>query len=103
LLFAKRPPFEVAAIAAVVKIGTTTIKLENASGDSIKYVTIVSDKYEAASVTIEAIFKPRNGINVEMVGGLVENEQVAWSDECTSESDSFCLSARETTGIGVDE
>jgi hypothetical protein len=103
LLFAKCPPFEITAVAAVVKIGTSPIEFKNASGDSIKNVTIMSDKYEAASVAIEAIFKPRNGIDVEMVGGLVENKQVAGSDEFTSECDSFCLSTRETTGIGVGE
>ncbi|CAB4998388.1 unannotated protein [freshwater metagenome] len=86
-----------------MKVGTTAIEFKNASGDSVKNVTIMSNKYEAAPITIEAIFKPRNGIDVEMVGGLVEDEQIAGSDESSSERDSFCLTTRQPAGVGFGE
>jgi hypothetical protein len=103
LFFAKCPPFEVAAVAAVVKIGTTPIKFKNASGDSVKNVTVMSDKDKAAPIAIETIFEPRDCIDVEVVRGLVENEQIAGSNQSTSKRDSLCLTTRKSTGVGLSE
>ena len=51
-----------------------TIYLEHFVGDPIENVAVVSDKQQPTAVVGEPLFEIRNGVKVEMVGGLVENE-----------------------------
>ena len=54
----------------------TAVDLGNPAGDMVEEVTIVGHRNDRARVGREVLFEPEHTLGVEVVGGLVEQEQV---------------------------
>ena len=52
------------------------IELEDPAGHVVEEVTVVGDGDDRAGVVLEEALEPRDRLGVEVVGGLVEQQQV---------------------------
>ncbi len=68
---------EVAGVAAVVDVADAPVQLDDAGGDPVEQVAVVGDQQQAAPVTGQPLLQPGDGVEVEVVGGLVEDQQDA--------------------------
>ena len=71
------------------------IDFDDAIGDVVEKVTIVCDDKVGELSGFQEVFEPEDAFEVEMVGGLVKQEQVGFEDELAGESESFFPAAGE--------
>ena len=93
--------FEVAGVPAFVHIPVTAIDLEHLGGDAVEHVAVMGDQHQTASESGQAILEPGDGIDVEVVGRLVEDQQVDLLDEHHRQSHPLGLAAGEGGGVGA--
>ena len=86
---------EVGAVAALVDVAVTAVELEHPSGDAIQEVAVVGDQDQAAAVLGEAVLEPGDRVDVQVVGRLVQDEQVGLGHQRPGQRDPLGLSARE--------
>ena len=55
-------------------VGTPAVDLENLRGDAVEDVAVVRDEKQAPRERRESVFEVGDGVEVEMVGRLVEDE-----------------------------
>ena len=75
LLLALGAGLEVAGVAAVVHVAAAPVELEDAGGHPVEHVAVVGDEHEAAAVRGQALLEPGDGVDVEVVRRLVEDQQ----------------------------
>jgi hypothetical protein len=63
--------------------------------DAVEEVAVVGDGDEGAFETAEEILEPVDGVEVEVVGGLVEEQRLGFSEESLGEEDADFLAALE--------
>ena len=71
------------------------IELENPAGDVVEEVAIVRDRDDRAFVFLEEVLEPGDRLGVEMVGRLVEQQQVRRLQQQPAQRDAAPLAARE--------
>ena len=69
--------FEVGGVAAVVHVAPAPVQLQDPGGDPIQQVAVVGDQHQPAPVLGQPVLQPVDAVDVEVVGGLVEHQQVA--------------------------
>ena len=69
------PRLEVPGVAALVHVAAPAIELEDPGRHPVEHVTVVGDEDEPAAVRGEALLQPHDGVDVEVVGRLVEDQQ----------------------------
>ena len=102
--------FQVAGVPAGVDVATAAIELEDPGGHPVEHVAIVGHQHEPATVHREALLEPGDGVDVEVVRRLVEDQQhviaglTRWShlDEGAGEGDPLGLPARQRGGRFVE-
>ncbi len=92
--------FEVVGIAPGKTLHRAAINFDDATGHTIQKVAVVRDEQERARVLREVGFKPRHGINIEMIGRLIEDQQIRAHDERMGQGDAFALTAGERRHLG---
>ena len=65
----------------------------------------MSDQQKRSGIALQIRFQPTNGLGVEVVGGLVEEEEIGLEKERPSQRHALALSARERAyeGLGIGE
>ncbi len=58
-------------------VATATVELEHLGGDTVEDVAVVRHHHQPAPEPGEVLLEPRDGVEVEVVGRLVEDEEVA--------------------------
>ena len=71
------------------------IELENPAGDVVEEVAIVGDGDDRARVVLEEALEPGDRFGVEMVGRLVEQQQVGRLQQQPAQRDAAALAARQ--------
>ena len=71
------------------------IELENPAGDVVEEVAIVRDRDDGARVVLEEPLEPRDRLGVEVVGRLVEQQQVGRLQQQPAERHAAPLAARQ--------
>src|SRR5208337_223155 len=66
----------VVAVDAEGAIGINAIELDHVGGDVFEKVAVVADDYAGECRSLQQIFEPGDSGKIEMVGGLVEQENV---------------------------
>jgi len=61
-------------------------------------VTVVGDKHQTAPISRQFTLQPLDAVDVEMVGGLIEYQQVGVGDQSPGEGDPLLLTSREAVG-----
>ena len=69
--------------------------LEHARGDAVDEVAVVGDEQDGAGVVLERVGERLDGAHVEVVGGLVEQQEVGVADEQREQAQAAALAARE--------
>ncbi len=74
-LLALGPRLEVAGVAAVVDVALPAVELEDPGRHPVEHVAVVGDEDQPASVLGEPLLEPGDGVDVEVVRRLVEDQQ----------------------------
>ena len=90
---------EVGGVVALVGVGLAAVELEDPLRDVVEEVPVVGHGQHAAGVGREVALEPLHGLGVEVVGGLVEQQQVGLLEQELAQGDSTALA----TGQVVDQ
>ncbi len=101
--FAFGPPGEIGVVATVVHVAASAVELEHAGAHPIEKMAVVGDHDQTASIRGQSVLEPGDGIDVEVVRGLVEDEQIALDHEGAGQRHPLGLTARQRRGVGVDQ
>ncbi len=71
------------------------MEFEQARGDAVEEVAVVGDEEDGAAEAAEVVFEPVEGLGVEVVGGLVEQEEVGLLQQDAAEAGAAQLPAGE--------
>ena len=72
---------------------------QDVRGDAVQEEAVVRDDDGAAGVVGERVFQRAQGLDVEVVGGLVEQQQVGAGLQHLGEMDAVALAARELADL----
>ena len=67
---------EVARVVSFERTATPPLELEHPTHDVIEKVSIVGDEKYGTGISGEMTFEPRHGVGIEMVRGLVQEQDV---------------------------
>ena len=79
---------QIRGVVAVVHGAALVLDFENPVGNFIKEITVVRNDENGFLVGLQMVFKPCQRVNIEMVGRLVEHQNIGFlqkqADECQS-------------------
>src|ERR1700678_4314123 len=84
---------EVVFVVAGIDVEATVFDLEDARGQAVDEVAVVGDEEDGAGEVADGVEEDVFGAEVEVVGGLVEEEEVAGRDEHLGHGVAVALSA----------
>ena len=67
---------QIRRVVALVGVGPAAVELEDPLGDVVQEVPVVGDRQDRARVGGQVLLEPLHALGVEVVGGLVEQQQV---------------------------
>ena len=79
----------------------TAIELEDPAGDIVEKVPIVRDGYDRAGIVLQKTLEPGDRLGVEMVGRLVEEQQVGRLQEQAAQRDATAFAAGQPRDFRV--
>ena len=88
-------------IIALVGNAAAAIELENPARDVVEEVAIVGDDEDRARIGAQMPLEPVDGLGVEMVGRLVEQEEVGLLEQEAAKGDAAALAARKRRHLRV--
>ena len=90
-----------ARVVALERDAPTAIQLQDPLGHVVEEVAVVGDGHDGARVLLEEPLQPEHRFRVEVVGRLVEQEQVGVTEQQPTQRDAALLAAREGADIGI--
>ena len=104
LLLELEPAFLLLQPARVVALpgdARAAVELQDPAGDVVEEVAVVRDRHDGARVLGQVPLEPGHRLGVEVVGGLVEEQQVGPLEEDLAERDAALLAAGDLRDVGV--
>ena len=92
---------EVGRVVALVGVEAAAVDLGDPLGDVVEEVPVVGDGEDGAGVLGEVLLEPEHALGVEVVGGLVEQQQVGLLQQELAERDAALLTTGEVGDVGV--
>ena len=92
---------EPGGVVALEGDAAAAVELEDPAGDVVEEVAVVGDGDDRARVLLQMPFEPGDRLGVEVVGGLVEQQQVGLLQQQPAEGDAAPLAAGEGGDVGV--
>ncbi len=96
--------FEERGVVALVGDEVAAREFHDAVGDAVEEIPVVRHEDAGAGIILEEVLQPLDGVGVEMVGRLVEDEQIGPGKQRAAECDAAFFpareAARETVGGG---
>src|SRR5438552_14900047 len=89
------------AVVALVRDARTLVELEDPAGHVVEEITVVRDRDDATRILGEMALEPSDRVRIEMVGRLVEEEQVGLGEEEPAERDAPPLATRKGRDVLV--
>ena len=86
-----------------VQIRRAAVELEHLGRDLVEHVAIVGDQHQAASEGGEPFLEELDGVEIEMVGRLVEDQHLVLADQQPGQCGSLGLPARQLVGRRVEQ
>ena len=83
------------AVVAPVAARVPALQVHHVGGDAVQEVAVVGDDEGGAVPVLEPVLEPQGGIEVEVVGGLVEEQQVRAAHQSLREVQPDPPAARE--------
>ncbi len=72
---------QVRGVVALVGVRAAAVELEDPLGDVVQEVPVVGDRQDGARVGGQVLLEPQHALGVEVVGGLVEQQQVGLAQQ----------------------
>ena len=88
----------VPGVAAGIEVQALVPQLDDLADGDVEEVAVVGDQHEGVRVGVEILFEPVAGFQVEMVGRLVEQQQVGFFQQQLGERDAHLPAAGELLG-----
>ena len=85
----------VEAVVAAVELGLSGVYLDDARDDAVEEIAVVRDGQNGPPEVLEVVLEPLGRLHVEVVGRLVEKEDVRLLEDEPREVDARLLSAGE--------
>ena len=82
-----------AVICAVIAIELTAVQFKNGIADTVQKIAVMRYHEDCPAKSGQTLFQPFDGIAVQMVGRLIQNEQVAGRCQNRSDGKPLLLSA----------
>ncbi len=92
---------QVGRVVALVADQAAAVDLGDPLGDVVEEVPIVGDGDDGAGVGREVLLEPEHALGVEVVGGLVEQQQVGLGEQQLGERDAALLTTGEVLDARV--
>ena len=102
VFFALGLALEVPLVAAVVQVGRTPLQLQHAVGDPIEHVAVVGDDHDGTPERRQPVLQPGDGVDVQVVGGLVQQEQIALGQQRPGQRRALGLAPGQLGDRGVE-
>ena len=77
------------------------VDFENPFGGVVEEVPIVSNRYDSAGVVLQEALEPCNRLGIEMVGGLVEQQQVGAREQKAGKRDTAAFATGQVGDLGI--
>ena len=74
----------------------TTVKFKNPAGHMVEEVAVVSDRNHRAGILLKVLLEPVDRLSVEVVGRLVEEEDIGLLEQEAAKSHAATLTTRES-------
>ena len=104
LLFERQPLLlliEPRRVVALPRDAGAAIELEDPPGHVVEEVAIVRHRDDRALVFLEEALEPRHRLGVEVVGRLVEQQQIGRLEQQAAQRDAAAFAARQRRDVGV--
>ena len=92
---------EPARVVALERDAAAAIELEDPLRDVVEEVAVVGDRHDRAGVLLQEPLEPVDRLGVEVVGRLVEQQQVGVAEEQPGERHAPLLAAGQGRDVGV--
>ena len=92
---------QVGGVVALVGVGPAAVELEDPLGHVVQEVPVVGDGDDGAGVLLQVLLQPRDALGVEVVGRLVEQQQVGRLEQQLAQRDAAALTTGEHGDVGV--
>ena len=92
---------EPARVVALVRDAAAAIELEDPAGDVVEEVAVVGDGDDRAGVVVQVVLEPGHRLGVEVVGRLVEQQQVGLAQQQPAQRHAAALAAGQRGHVGV--
>ncbi len=87
--------FEPGGVVALPGDAVAAVEFEDPARHVVEEVAVVGDGDDGALVVAQVMFEPCHGLGVEVVGGLVEQEDIGFGEQEPGEGDAALLPAGE--------
>ncbi len=92
---------QVGRVVALVGVEPAAVDLGDPLGDVVEEVPVVGDGEDGAGVVRQVLLEPEHALGVEVVGGLVEQQQVGLGQQQLAQRDAAALTTGEDGDVGV--
>src|SRR5690606_21110650 len=87
--------FQVAGVRSGIVLDTAEGEIERAGGDPVEKIAVVRNNQAGAAPTSQEVFEPVEHRKIEMVGRLIEQQQIRVRQKRLGQRDTGFLSAAE--------
>src|SRR3954451_16392648 len=87
--------FEPARVVALERDAVAAIEFEDPAGDLVEEIAVVRHGDDGAGIILQKALQPRDRLGVEMVGRLVEQQEVRALQQQAAQRDAAALAARQ--------
>ncbi len=77
------------------------VEFENPAGDIVEEVAVMGDGDDGAGILLQVEFEPGDRFGIEMVGRLIQKEDVGFLQQKAAKSDAALFAAGEDSHLGV--
>ena len=88
-------------VVALERDAAAAVELEDPLGDVVEEVAVVGDRDDGAGVVLQEPLEPLDALGVEVVGRLVEQQQVGSAEQQPAQRDAAALATRQRGDVGV--
>ena len=92
---------EVRGVVALVRVELAAVNLADPAGNVVQEVAVVRDGHNGAGVVVQELLEPQDALGIQVVGGLVEKEQVRRLKQQAAQRHAASLAAGELGHRGV--
>ena len=86
---------QVGGVVALVGIELAAVDLANPLGHVVQEVAVVRDGHDGAGIAVEELLQPEHALGVQVVGGLVQKQQVGRLEQQAAQGHAAALAAGE--------